>query len=285
MPRPLGAIFDKVAILGVGLVGGSLGMGLRKKGLARRVVGWGRHAGKLRRAVALGAVDEGTRDLACAVRDADLVVLASPVSLIPALARRAAPHLRGSAIVTDVGSSKAWIARELGAAFSKKVSFVGAHPFAGSERTGVEAAAPDLFKGHPCFLVWHRSSDLKAMNKLRRMWEALDARVVEMGAAEHDRLVAGLSHLPHLAAAGLVLSARAEDLRLASTGFRDTTRIAGGDPALWRDILLSNRAEVLKSLERYARELSRFKRALKRRDAKELAARLSRAQRRRRTLS
>ena len=259
-------------------------MALRKHNLARRVVGWGRHPQRLARAKRLGAVDQTTLDLSKAVGGAEIVVLATPVGEIPRLAGRVARMLPQNAIFTDVGSSKAWILKEVDRRGGRAGRFVGGHPFAGSERVGVESTRADLFKGSLFFLVPSRSAQLTAQAKVRRMWRGVGAKVVRLSAGEHDRLAAGISHLPHLAAAALVLSFSDRDAKSASTGFRDTTRIAQSGAAMWRDILISNRQEVLTAVKHYRRTLEGMERMLRRGDAKKLMKCLAVAARKRAAL-
>jgi prephenate dehydrogenase len=226
----------------------------------------------LARAQERGMTDETTEDLAAGVAGAEVVVFCTPVDHIAAGVLAAAPHCRRGALLTDAGSTKAAILRELDGRLPPGVNFVGAHPLAGSEKQGPEHARADLFEGSLVVLTPPSPSDDNALSRARAFWEALGARVELMGAEEHDRALALTSHLPHLAAAALAGLVPQELLGLTATGFRDTTRLASGDPALWAGIFLSNRAAVLAALERLGGQLERFRQALAAGDREEVEA-------------
>jgi prephenate dehydrogenase len=281
-------MFDKLLIVGPGLIGGSLGMAVREKGLARRVVGVGRRRESLARAVELGAVDETSLDLEAAAAGADLVVLATGVEMIAQQAAAVLPRMRKGALLTDVGSAKAAICRSVERVFSasasaENVRFVGGHPMAGSERRGIGSARADLFRGAVCILTPTPRTDPDgvALGIVRDLWEAVGCRVREMPPEEHDRLIAQISHLPHAAAACLVNAASDEALDLAASGFLDTTRVASGEPALWVAICMANREALLAALAALGGRLNDFARALQSGDAKTLEALLARAKSRR----
>jgi prephenate dehydrogenase len=254
-------VLERVAIIGLGLIGGSLGMALRRLGLAAEVVGIGRSEEKLQLGVEVGAADTVTTDLQSGVAGASLVVVATPVSTVVPVVREAAPHLRPGTVVTDVGSTKAAIVRAvepIGAAHS--FYFVGGHPMAGSERAGVKNADPYLFENAYYILTPTTATDPSALDRVRRLAEGIGARVIQLAPEVHDFYVAAVSHLPHCVAAALVntigaLPEREALLPLAAGGFRDTTRVAAGDVTVWRDIILSNSEAILTVLERYRQVL------------------------------
>ena len=281
-------MFEKAVIVGPGLIGGSLGMALRSERLARRVVGVVRRREAVDQAVAAGAADEATMDLEQAIADADLVVLAAGVETISRQAAAILPRMRKGAVLTDVGSVKGAICRSVEKAFSAKsagIRFVGGHPLAGSERSGIKAARVNLFRGAVCVLTPTPSTDPdgSGLAAVRGMWEAVGCRVRELTPGEHDKLLAQVSHLPHVAAAGLVNAVSDEALKLAAQGFLDTTRIASGEPGLWVEICMANREALSASLAALAEELDGFARALQAGDAKALAEKLERAKARRST--
>ena len=255
--------FDRVAIVGVGLIGGSLGMALCRRGLAREVVGTGSGAGNLRLALELGAINSFTLSPAGAVTGADLVIIATPVSAtIPALLELL-PHLTPGTVVTDVGSTKGEVVREGERAVTPGISFVGGHPMSGSEKTGVQGADPYLFENAFYVITPTPQTSPGALSYVRKLAGGVGARVIEMEPEAHDRAVSAVSHLPHLIAAALVntvaRSPGSENaLPLAAGGFRDTTRIASGSPSLWRDIFISNRRQALGMLQYFKKELDLF---------------------------
>ena len=282
MSQPL---LEQIVIVGPGLIGGSLGMAIRAEGLARRVVGVCRRQSSLDAAVEAGAVDEGTLAPLAAVPDADLIVLATGVGKIPEQAAAAIPHMKPGGILTDVGSVKGSICRAIEASLAEPsnpgVRFVGGHPLAGSEQRGISAARKGLFRGACCILTQTENTDRKALSTVRALWERVGCRVRVLPPDVHDRLVAEMSHLPHAAAACLVNDISDEALDLAATGFMDTTRVAAGDPELWRDICMANREALSAALRALATGLENFARELDAGNADDVAARLARAKKRR----
>jgi prephenate dehydrogenase len=256
-----------VTLIGVGLIGGSIGQALRARRLAGRVVGVGRDPGRLEEARRLGAIDEGATDLARAVAAADVVVVCTPVDRIAAEARRAAALAPGHALVTDAGSTKARIVAEVEADPRARAAFVGAHPIAGSERNGVAHARPDLFDGRPCALTPTDRTPPDRLGRARAFWSSIGCTLVELDPESHDRALAATSHLPHVVAAALASAAGADRLDLAAGAYRDTTRVAAADPALWTAIFLENRAPLLDALDRLDAQLDAFRRALRDADA------------------
>jgi prephenate dehydrogenase len=246
-------VIDRLAIVGVGLLGGSLAKAVRAHGLAREIVGIGRDAGRMQAAVRDGALDRATTDLAEGVAGADRIVLAAPVLTNETLLSgvwRAAP---AGAVVTDVGSTKRGIvaAADRLAGARRDVHFVGSHPMAGSDRAGYGVARVDLFQGATVVLTPTEATDGAAAKSVGELWAAVGARVVTLDPEVHDRAVAAISHLPHVAAWALVdavVRFEPDALRIAARGFKDTTRIAASDPDVWREILLDNRDAVRASL-------------------------------------
>lgn len=256
------ALFKRVTIVGLGLIGGSLGMAMRRKRLAREVVGVSRRAAAIAQAKRRGAIDRGTTSLEAGVRDADVVVLAAPVDLIVPLAKRAARAMRRGAIVTDVGSTKGAIVRALEGRLPNGVVFIGAHPLAGSEQRGLTAARPDLFDGSRCILTATRRTPRRALRMIRYLWQPLARRILVMDPSAHDRLLASVSHLPHLLAFALVDATESDGLRIAPPSFLEATRVAKSDPDLWDDILLSNRNALIEAMDRFDATWKRFRRLL-----------------------
>lgn len=269
----------KVAIVGLGLLGGSIGLALGREDGTGPVIGVARDEETIARAHALGMIDEGTTDLAAGVEDADLIVFATPVRAVPELVRQCAPSLKEGAVVTDVGSTKAELCRIVPPLLPKGVTYVGGHPMAGSERTGLEAADPYLFE-NAIYVLTPTSDDDEPLNRVRAFVQALGAQPLVMDAGHHDHIVAAISHLPHIVAAALVgavadaAEAEPRTLALAAGGFRDTTRIASGDPAMWRDICLTNREPLLDMLDRFDDVLRSFRRAIQEADALALESQL-----------
>jgi len=243
-----------VTIVGVGLLGGSAGLALKAFDPAIRVAGVGRRAESLEQAKAIGAVDTTHLDAAEAVAGTDLVILATPVGAFERHMRAIAPHLAGRAIVTDVGSTKASVVRAahrmLGAA-----RFCGSHPMAGSERKGPSFARADLFHGATCILTPTGKTPPAVVEKVAGLWRKMGMRIVLMNPAAHDRVVARVSHLPHALASLLMLLPELADLDVSATGFRDATRLASGDPEMWRDIFLTNRPGILRALDDFDQSL------------------------------
>jgi len=263
----------KVTLVGVGLLGGSLGLALKARALASEVHGYVRRAEVAPAAEAAGVVDRATAHLGAAVAGADLVVLCTPISEMASLAAACAPHLARGAVVTDVGSVKGPVVAALEPLVEAAGAwFVGSHPMAGSERTGFEAARADLFDGAVCVVTPTERSHGPARERVEALWNSVGGEIVTLSPAQHDELVSRSSHLPHVVAAGLanyVLSpahARVQSM-LCATGFRDTTRIAGGPPEMWRDIALANGTHLARSLGVLVADLREFQQALEDRDA------------------
>jgi len=272
------ALFNRVTIVGLGLIGGSLGMAIKRKRLAHEVVGYSRKPSTLAQAKRRRAIDRGSTSLAEAVGEAELIVLAVPVDAMVPLARRLRPTLKPGAILTDVGSSKAQLVRHLEAVMPKGTAFVGAHPLAGSEQRGIAAACPKLFDGSRCIITRTRRTDPKALRRVAQFWTPLVQRVEIMDPARHDALLAAVSHLPHVVAFALMHATSPDALTVAPRSFLDATRVAKSEPELWNAVLLSNRDAVVKSIDRLDRQLARIRRLVARADRPELHRVLQQAQ-------
>jgi prephenate dehydrogenase len=255
-------MIQTLAIVGVGLIGGSLGLAARRRGIASHVLGVGRNAASLERARAVGAIDEASLDLAAAVGRADVAVFCTPVDRIAEQVLAVAPGCRGGTLLTDAGSTKAGIVARLDGRLPDGVVFVGSHPLAGSEKRGPEHADADLFRGRLTVVTPGPRTDPAAVERTAAFWQALGSRVRLMTPEEHDEALALTSHLPHLLASALA-GVLPDDCRdLAATGFRDTTRVAAGDPALWTAIFAQNRDAVLRALRRLTGRLDALRAAL-----------------------
>lgn len=279
--------WNKITIVGVGLLGGSLGLALRKRRLADSVAGFVRRAASVIECQALGAVNRATRDLSQAVEGAEMIVLCTPIAQMRPLIEQMLATLRPGAIVTDVGSVKASVVRDLDPLIAKTgAHFVGSHPMAGAEKMGVAAARPDLFAGAVCVVTPTRQSDPSAVRQVDRLWKSVGSRVLRLAPAEHDKLVSRSSHLPHVVAAqlvNLILSPQhpAAQRTLCANGFRDTTRIASGSPEMWRDIALANRQNLSRTLRSFMSGLQDFREALEKADASAISRFFEQARERR----
>jgi prephenate dehydrogenase len=263
--RPL---LQRLCIIGVGLIGGSLAKALKRAGAVGEVIGAGRREESLRKALELGVIDCYETELATAVRSADVVVVAVPLGAMWAVFAAIAEHLPKGCVLTDVGSAKGSVVEDVQRVFGHTPStFVPGHPIAGTEKSGVESAFAELFQGRKVILTPLRETSASAHALVRRMWEVAGAEVVEMEVRHHDEVLAATSHLPHVLAYCLVdtlagLDNRAEMFRFAAGGFRDFTRIASSDPQMWHDICLANRGPLLKAMEQFNRELSGLAKAI-----------------------
>ena len=252
-----------VAIIGVGLIGGSIGLALRQRGLAEHVTGIGRRQVSLRVARRIGAVDTTTTDLAKGVAAADLIVVCSPVGLIAEHALEAARHCPLGTLITDAGSTKATLVAALDGTLPRECRFLGSHPLAGSEKTGPGYASAELFEGRVALITPTKNTRAEDFDVVEQFWQALGSVVVQMSPEEHDKALAITSHLPHLAAAALAATLPERLFRLTGAGLLDTTRIAAGDPALWTQIFLHNRENVLAALDEYGHQLAVLRDALR----------------------
>lgn len=263
--------FESVAIIGTGLLGASLGLALKKRGLAASVCGVGRRQSSLDTALERGAIDSAHLEPEAAVQGADLVVICTPAGSVPSmldLVRKAAPK---TAVVTDVTSTKHAVCDHAARTWPAPRRFIGSHPMAGSENFGPEHATADLYEGRFVLVEPESDVDASAHASVCGLWEAVGAQVVLIDPAEHDRLLARTSHAPHIAASAVALLAHRGDVRpFAGGGLRDITRVAAGRPELWRDICLTNADAVAKALDELIETLQQFKDAVARKDGKRL---------------
>ncbi len=271
----------RVTILGVGLLGGSIGLACKSATSSCKIIGYGHRLQTLQRALEIGAIDECTQDLAAAVRDSELIILCTPVGLFPEILRQIAPLLASGTVVTDVGSTKRSIVQAAQRHLPPHAHFVGSHPMAGSEKRGVEFAKTDLFRNALCITTPTPKTNPHALALVEDFWQTLGMRITRLSPREHDRLLANISHLPHLLAAALIALQPDKALPLAGKGFLDTTRIAGGDGPLWRDILLDNRDNLAASIGRLQKQLQSLQSLLKKGNGPALTAWLNAAAARR----
>ncbi len=263
-------IYDRVALIGLGLIAGSMSLAMRRAGLAGRIVGTARSAETREVAREIGLVDEVFETAAEAVKDADLVVLAVPVGAMGSVAREIGPHLKPGATVTDVGSVKRAVIRAVAPHIPKGVHFIPGHPLAGTEHSGPRSGFAELFDNRFCILLPPEDVDAGALADLRALWQGMGANVEEMDPDHHDLVLAVTSHAPHLIAYTMV--GVADDLRrvtdkevikYSAAGFRDFTRIAASDPTMWRDVFLNNKDATLEILGRFTEELFALQRAIR----------------------
>ena len=251
-----------LTIVGVGLIGGSIGLAAKRRGVAQHIVGAGRRQASLNRALAQGAIDEGSLDIAAAIRSAEIAVFCTPVDGIAEQILAAAPACSPGTLLTDAGSTKAEIVRRIEGRLAKDIVYVGSHPLAGSEKRGPDHADADLFQDRLTIVTRTPATDPSAVERTAAFWQALGSRVQVMSPEEHDQALAVTSHLPHLLAAALAGILPPELRELAASGFRDTTRVAAGDPILWSGVFAQNRLAVLDALDRLEVRLSQFRDAL-----------------------
>ena len=279
--------WKKITLIGVGLLGGSLGMALRERRLASSVVGFVRRPASVPECEGIGAVHLATLDPRRAVEGAELIVFCTPIAQMQTLGKQMLPWLKKGAIVTDVGSVKGSVVRDLETLVARAgAHFVGSHPMAGAEKLGVAAARPDLFLGATCAVTPTRKSNLAAVRKVEQLWKSVGSCVLRLTPAAHDRFVSRSSHLPHVVAAQLTRlilrpgHPKAQGM-LCANGFRDTTRIASSSPEMWRDIALANRQNLARALQSFALGLQQFSRALRRGDDQAVATFFEQARERR----
>lgn len=266
----MATLFDRVTIVGIGHIGSSIARVIRRDGLATRLVTLENNSLHRSKALELGIVDEATDEVATAIGGADLVILATPVGTYADLAPAIAPHLKQGAILSDVGSVKMAVLRDVGPHVPEGVHFVPGHPIAGTEHSGPTAGFAELFQGRWCILTPPGGTSDEAVAKVQSMWESAGSTVEIMEAAYHDQVLAITSHLPHLIAYTIVGTAtdlettlQQEVIKFSASGFRDFTRIAASDPVMWRDIFLNNREAVLGVLQRFTEDLTAMQRAIR----------------------
>ena len=273
----------KIVIFGVGLIGGSVALALKKAGSTAQITGVGRSTESLQTALDLGVIDAASTNVAQAVSDADLILIATPVAQTPVILSAIKPHLGTDTIITDAGSTKSDVLSYASDVLAERASqFVGGHPIAGAEKSGVTAANADLFRSKNVILTPTTKNSAEAISRVKTLWQLCGANVSEMTAETHDSVFAAVSHLPHLLAFALVddIASRpnAEQLfSFAASGFRDFTRIAGSNPEMWRDISLANKTALLAELTAYQAELVQLKKLLEAEDGAGLQALFERA--------
>ena len=279
-------MFQQVTIIGVGLLGGSLGLVLKEQGLAKTIVGIGRRQVNLELAVQVGAIDRFASEAHEAVRDSDLIVLATPVDTYVSHVQRWGQYVPSGTIVSDVGSVKGQLVFDVEAALPSTAWFVGAHPIAGKEKSGVAHATSKLFDGARCIVTPTPHTNAGALTKIRCLWEKAGSTVLSMDPMVHDWVLGAVSHLPHIASFSLMHALQdlqektPEDLSLldfSGGGLRDTTRIAASSPEMWRDICLANRENLLIMVEQYITQLEAFKQLLNDQDGSGLSQNIEQA--------
>ena len=250
-------LIPRLAIIGVGLIGGSLSLALKEAGAVGEVVGYGRGKPNLEKALELGVVDRYLRDPVEAVKGADVVFLATPVKTLATVTEELLPGLKPGAIITDGGSVKGAVVEAIEPLLPEGIHFVPGHPIAGTEKSGAEAAFPTLYRGKRCILTPTENTDKQALELVEKMWQTVGSEVVQMSLEKHDRVLAAISHLPHMVAYSLVNAVGSYDhyeeniLEYSASGFRDFTRIASSDPTMWRDIAETNREGLLEMMEQF----------------------------------
>lgn len=254
---------NRISIIGVGLIGGSIGLAVKKAGLKAEVVGLTTRRSSLNKALKKKAIDKGTLSLDKAVNDADLVIIAAPAARVVDIFKKIKPGLKEGAVVTDAASTKKEIVSGIDRLSGSKVCFVGSHPMAGSEKRGVEFARADLFTDSICIITPTSKTDKKAVSLIKRFWCKLGAKCLELAPGEHDEVVARVSHLPHLVAVSLIRQLREKDLKFASSGFKDTTRIAEAAENIWADICLTNKTQIIKAIDAHINILTALKKHIR----------------------
>jgi prephenate dehydrogenase len=276
-------MIDRLCIIGVGLIGGSLARDLRREGLVGEVVGSSRHASNLQRGVELGVIDRYDTDIAAAAKGADMVVVAVPLGATAGVFNALSSSLDGGAVVTDVGSAKGSVLEAAEEVFGTVPDFlVPAHPIAGTEHSGVDASMEGLFKDRMVIITPAAQTRADALERVKSMWQATGATITEMSASHHDEVLAATSHLPHMLAYTLVdvlgrMEERVEIFRYAAGGFRDFTRIASSDPQMWHDICLANRTALVHALEHFSDDLGEAIDAIRRGDSEAIKSLFTRA--------
>ena len=284
-------VFHRLTLIGLGLIGSSVARAARARGVAGEIVAYDASEPVRARVIELGIADRVEAEVAQAVSGADCVMLCVPVGVLADVTAAIAPHLAPGAILTDVGSTKLSVIRDMGPLVPEGVHFVPAHPLAGTEFSGPDAGFASLFEGRYCLVVPPAGTDAQAVARIRALWEGFGATVEEMEPAHHDRVLAMVSHLPHLIAFTICGTAddladetRQEVLRFAASGFRDFTRIAASDPVMWRDVFLNNREALLEMLARFTEDAQAMARAIRWGDAAYIEDRVLRGRKIRRSL-
>jgi prephenate dehydrogenase len=272
---------NRVAIIGVGLIGASFGLALKERGLADEIYGFGRNEDNLKKAKARGIIDAYSTDITKVSSSADLVVLATPVGVFVEIAREISPFLKKGSIVIDVGSVKGRLVYELESIMPEGVHYVGTHPIAGSDKSGIEYARPDLFKDARCIITPTEKTDPESLSFILELWKDFGCNVELIDPMKHDEIYGAVSHLPHIIAYCLVNTIGqidSEYIRYAGQGFKDTTRIALSSPELWRDIVVYNRDNLLKLLEVFEKNIEELRRLLEEASSEKIKELFTKAQ-------
>lgn len=276
-------VINKLCIIGVGLIGGSLARALKKAGAVGEVVGTGRDAAHLEKAKSLGVIDTFETDISLAVKDCDMVVVAVPLGAMQSVFEKIAPVITNDMIITDVGSAKGSVVKAAQAAFKViPETLVPGHPIAGTEKSGVEASFPELYENRRIIITPLKTSSATAISKVSSMWQACGADVIETTIEHHDEVLAATSHLPHMLAFSLVdtlakMDAKSEIFDFAAGGFRDFTRIASSDPDMWRDICLANGDALVEMIKKFSDDLQKLSNAIEKNDSTYLKETFERA--------
>lgn len=270
-------LFNRVTIIGLGLIGGSLGLAIKEQRLAEEVIGVSRRRSTVRKALSMGVVDKAFLDPKKAVKGSCLVILCVPVFKIIDIVAEISSFLDKGSIITDTGSTKKEIVKSVESFLPQGVDFIGSHPIAGSEKSGVIYSDKDLFKGAHCIVTRTPRTKRAALDKVRRLWRRLGMKIEVMSPEMHDTLTSRLSHLPHAAGVALSNACAGQDLHLAAGGFRDTTRIASSNPELWKDIFLTNRKNVIRDIALLKKELIKIELVLQKNNSSELLKLLKKA--------
>ena len=273
-------MFNRITIIGVGLLGASFALAMKKNGLCSTITGYGRNRGNLQNARERNIIDSFETDPASACKNSDLIMLSAPVGSFPLLAKAIAPALKKGAVLTDVGSVKGTLVREIERIMPKDVHYIGGHPIAGSDRSGIDSANADLFRNARCIITPTENSDPSALDKIQNLWKALGSEVIILNPEEHDRIYASVSHLPHLIAYAMVNTVAEMDrsyLDFSGKGFTDSTRIACSSEELWNDICLLNRDNLIEVLAVFQKNLDMLDQYLKAGDSDSLKAEFRKA--------
>lgn len=286
----MGAIADHIAIIGVGLIGGSLAQVIKKKKLAGKITGYGRNTERLKKARSMGLIDGYSVDFQAGLETADMVVIGTPVGIIVEQALAIAAHVKPRTIITDVGSVKGKIVMGIESHLPEDVYFIGGHPIAGTENSGFEASFAELFENRVCVLTPTDSTQPEAIARVKQLWSSAGSTVICMDMDTHDKIFAAISHLPHMVAFSLVnavvdMKDFAQNIiQYSAGGFKDFTRIAASDPVMWRDVALMNRDNLLKTIDFFSRSLDELKDAITHSDGTKLEALFKRSRDTRRTI-
>ncbi len=273
--------FDKVTIFGVGLLGASFALALKKRNMARHITGCGRNKDNLKKAVDRRIIDAMELDPAKACKDSDLILFSMPVGAFTNVAKQITGSLKKNAVVTDVGSVKGKLVSEMETLMPEGVSFVGCHPIAGNHKSGIDAATPDLFAGAQCIITKTDKTDKKAFDAVYELWNELEAEIKFSSPEEHDMIYAAVSHFPHVVAYSLVNTVADIDssyMNFSGQGFKDSTRIALSSPELWRDICIMNKDNIIKLIDIFQKNLEMVRSSLEKSDSNEIEKEFKKAQ-------